>query len=63
MIHPTTSGPAEEPRNMELANFIHTRTVAMLEQRLPARYARILVETIEDRIRAGQELVANPLRE
>jgi len=53
--------PEDEPRIMELANFIYTSFVGMLNQWLALRDADLFVQAMDNLIRAGQELAAKSL--
>jgi len=51
----------DEPRIMELANFIYTSFVGMLNQWLAVRDADLFVQAMDNLITAGQELAAGRL--
>ncbi|WP_271605157.1 TetR/AcrR family transcriptional regulator [Bradyrhizobium sp. CCBAU 11434] len=53
--------PEDESRIMELANFIYTSFVGMLNQWLAVQDADLFAQAMENLIRAGQELAARSL--
>jgi len=53
--------PEDEAQIMELANFIYTSFVGMLNQWLAVRDARLFAQAMDNLIRAGQELAARLL--
>ena len=53
--------PKDELRIMELANFIYTSFVGMLNQWLAVRDADLFEQAMENLIRAGQELAERSL--
>ena len=53
--------PEDEPRIMELANFIYTSFVGMLNQWLAVRDGDLFAQAMDNLIRAGQELAARSL--
>ncbi|SFH84231.1 hypothetical protein [Bradyrhizobium sp. Gha] len=57
----TDVGPEDESRIMELANFIYTSFVGMLNQWLAVQDADLFAQAMENLIRAGQELAARSL--
>ena len=57
----TAVRPKDEPRIMELANFIYTSFVGMLNQWLAVRDADLFEQAMENLIRAGQELAERSL--
>jgi hypothetical protein len=53
--------PQDEPQIIELANFIYTSFVGILNQWLAVRDADLFEQAMENLIRAGQELAERSL--